>query len=150
MKLKKNQILSLLENVTLEAGYMLVDLVLKGNENNPIIEVFVDGIEPVTAEDCEKLSRKYEAVLEKEILDGKKYRLDVSSPGTDRPLKFLKQYYKHTGRNFRVTYVAGEEKKTFEGKLLEVNDDELTFSQKGNEIKIKFENIIKAKVLISF
>jgi ribosome maturation factor RimP len=150
LKLNKNQILTLLENVTSEEGYMLIDVNLKGNENNPVVEVFVDNVQGVTAEDCEKLSRKFETVLEEKIFSNKKYRLDVSSPGIDRPLKYLLQYTKHIGREFRITFLTEEGKKTFEGKLVEINDDELKFLQKVNEIKIKFGNIIKAKVLISF
>ncbi len=150
MRLNKNQILNLLENVTSEEGYMLIDINLKGNENNAVIEVFVDNVQGVTAKDCEKLSRKFEVVLENKIFGSKKYRLDVSSPGIDRPLKYLPQYTKHIGRELRVTFLSEEGKKTFEGKLVEIQEDELKFLQKRNEIKIKFGNIIKAKVLISF
>ncbi len=150
MKLSKSQIQNLLESISEREGFMLIDVSLKGNVNNPVIEAFVDNETGVTAEDCETLSRKFEAALEEEILKGKKYRLDVSSPGIDRPLKYLQQYKKHVGRNFRISFIDGEEKKTFEGKLAGIDGNELTFLRKEEEIKIKFENITKAKVLISF
>ena len=78
------------------------------------------------------------------------YRLDVSTPGVDRPLKFLKQFPKHINRNFEVTYKAGDEARTITGKLLSVEREELTFLSDKKEVLIEFKNITTAKVIISF
>ena len=77
------------------------------------------------------------------------YRLDVSSPGTDRPLIYLKQYSKHIDREFEVSYTSAEKKKKLKGKLISMNGEQLTFFT-DKEIEINFNDIIKAKVLISF
>ncbi len=150
MKLDKSKIFDLLKDISEEEDFLLIDVNFKGKESSPVIEVFVDNEKGVTVKDCEELSRKFEPALEKEFFNDKKYRLDVSSPGIDRPLKYLAQYFKHVGRKLKVKYLSEGEKKIFEGKLLEINGDELLFETKNENVKIKFENIIKAEVLISF
>jgi len=62
----------------------------------------------------------------------------------------LKQYPKHINRNFEVSYTSGEDTKKLTGKLKSIEDEELTFLSKSNEVKINFNNIKKAKVIVSF
>jgi len=78
------------------------------------------------------------------------FRLDVSSPGIDRPLKFLKQYQKHVNRKFDVSYQSGEEIKKLSGKLAAIEGDYLTFISNNKEVIINFNNIEKANVIVSF
>ena len=150
MKSDKTKILYLLEPLVREENYLLVDIAVRGNEKEPVIVVFVDNETGITTKDCAKLSRLFRKKLEEELFPKGNFRLDVSSPGVDRPLKFLQQYYKHVGRKFRIAYVEEGKKKNFEGRLSSVEDDELTFVQNKKEVKIKFENIIKSKVLLDF
>jgi ribosome maturation factor RimP len=126
----------------------LVDLIIRGTESNPVIEVFVDGEENVTAEECAKVSDGIKKVFDEENLF-KSYRLDVSSPGVDRPLLYLQQYSKHVNRKFEVKYKSGEAVRKLNGKLIGVEENVLTFYN-NTEIKVKFSDIIKAKVLVSF
>jgi ribosome maturation factor RimP len=126
----------------------LVDLIIRGTENNPVIEVFVDGKDYVTADECANVSSSIKTNIDEKNLF-KSYRLDVSSPGVERPLIYIEQYPKHVNRNFEVQYKSGEAVKKLKGRLTGVEDDVLTFYNTA-EIKLKFDNIIKAKVLVSF
>jgi ribosome maturation factor RimP len=126
----------------------LIDLVVRGSESSRVIEVFIDGEKNISANECALVSREIsEQIDEKELL--KFYRLDVSSPGVDRPLIYLKQYPKHLNRLFEIEFNASGSTSTFKGKLVMIEDEVLTF-QSNKEIKIKFPDIIKAKVLVSF
>ncbi|MEM9930098.1 MAG: ribosome maturation factor, partial [Bacteroidota bacterium] len=90
---------------------------------------------------------------------GERYTLNVSSPGVDRPLKFLRQYRKNIGRNLDVTTLEGDK---HTGKLTTVNEDHLILEAKVRrkegkrkktvieETPISFDNIKKAIVKISF
>jgi ribosome maturation factor RimP len=89
-------------------------------------------------------------VIEAEELITSSYRLDVSSPGTDRPLKYLIQYPKHINRKLEIEYKDGDESKKVVGKLIRIVAEDLFIEEKKNEFKINFESITKAKVLISF
>ena len=126
----------------------LVDLVVRGTESSRVIEVFIDGEVNITADECASVSREITKLIdEKELL--RSYRLDVSSPGVERPLIFLKQYPKHLNRLFEIEYNVSGSASTFKGKLVSIEDEVLTF-QSNKEIKLKFTDIIKAKVLVSF
>jgi ribosome maturation factor RimP len=138
-------------------GFFLIDTVFRGKKDNRIFEIFIDGEINVSADDCAKVSSEIDLQLEKLPGIGSHYRLDVSSPGVDRSLKFLKQYPKHVNRKFDVTFMFGDESKKISAKLVRIDGEDLIFSNKStphinadDETKINFNNIINAKVLVSF
>ena len=113
-----------------------------------MIEVFIDGEINISADKCAVVSREIIKLIdEKELL--KSYRLDVSSPGVDRPLIYLQQFPKHINRLFEIEFNASGTSSTFKGRLVSVENEVLTF-QSDKEIKLRFPDIIKAKVLVSF
>lgn len=139
-------------------GLLLIEVAYKGDERNRIIEIFVDSSKGVSVDDCAKLSRQIAEVIDAENLITSKYRLDVSSPGVDRPLKYLEQFDKHLNRKFEVVYQENSPaeapepvKQKLSGKLIMIQGDILTFRADNKiETDINFNNIITAKVLISF
>jgi ribosome maturation factor RimP len=136
------------KQVAEQNNLFLIDLIVRGSESSRVIEVFIDGEIIISADECALVSREISKQIdEKELL--KSYRLDVSSPGVDRPLIYLKQYLKHLNRLFEIEFNASGSSSTFKGKLVSIEDEVLTF-QSNKEIKIKFQDIIKAKVLVSF
>ena len=133
----------------------LVDVVVSGSQKKNKVLVLIDGDEGVTIDQCATLSRKISADLEeKDIMDGA-YRLEVSSPGVEFPLKFERQYPQHLGRKVKVTFNDGSEKT---GKLLEVGNGVLKLDEERKEgkktswqeVQIKLEDIKNMIVLVSF
>ena len=149
MNLLREKIVKIAEKISYDAGFFLIDIIIRGNEGNRVIEVYVDGEKNVTANDCAEINRKINKVIEEEKIICASFRLDVSSPGTDRPLLYLEQYLKHINRQFEVTYNLAGIKKKIKGTLKNIKGDQLTFYT-DREIIINFSDIIKAKVLISF
>ncbi|MCX6168841.1 MAG: hypothetical protein NTX65_05855 [Ignavibacteriales bacterium] len=147
--MEKQQINNRIEEIVKAHGFILVDLVLRGDNHLRIIEVFIDGEKGITAVDCANVSRDLNEVIELENLAGSNYRLDVSSPGAERPLKFLIQYIKHINRKFEIEYLEDGEKK-LTAKLIRIEGEDLYFAVKEAEYKINFNSITNAKVLISF
>jgi ribosome maturation factor RimP len=145
----KEKILQIVENSISETGFFLIDTNIRGDNRKRIIEVFVDSSESVSADNLAELSSKINDVLSETEGIGN-YRLDVSTPGVDRPLKFLEQYPKNVNRNFELEYQIGDEIKKTKAKLESVNGSELTFNDGKNIFIINYNQIKKAKVLISF
>ncbi len=150
-----NQILekidSIAQNTTEKHGFFVIDINVRGDKNKRIIEIFIDGEKSVSAEDLAEISREIGKQFEEDEKFDFAYRLDVSSPGTERPLKYLKQYPKHINRKFDINYKSGEEIKSFKGKLTGIEESYLLFhTDDKQDLKIKFEEITKAKVIISF
>ena len=150
MSLLDENIKEIISKVVEKNGFMLIDCILRGTEHNRVIEVFFDGEKDVSADDCASVSREINTELNELLVKHPNFRLDVSSPGIDRPLKFLSQYTKHVNRKFDITYILGEEIKKLNGKLAAVDGEHLTFISNNKEVIINFNNIAKANVVVSF
>lgn len=124
--------------------------------NHKIVEILVDGDNGVSIDDCAQISRHVGFHLEEEEVFDNAYRLEVSSPGIDKPLKLQRQYQKNLDRDVRVLREDGT---TIEGKLVSTNNEEIVLEYKakvrGQKAELKqetlpFSDIKETKVLISF
>ena len=151
MNLSATNIRKIADDVMKELGYFLVDFSVRGYDKNRVIEIYIDGENDISADDCSKVSREINNRLRSLIQLEGNYRLDVSSPGTERPLKFIQQFYKHVNRKFELNYKQESETKKVTARLIEVNNEMLKFLLNNNEeITLNFKDILKAKVIISF
>ena len=116
---------------------------VKVNSGNAI-RVHVDRPEGISIDECVAISRFINGELDRDVED---YYLEVSSPGALAAFKVKQQYLKNIDRKFEVLFTDGE--KT-EGKLSEVEDDHIVLSLKDRREVIKFEEIKRAKAIISF
>lgn len=100
----------------------VVDLMIRGTRGRAVIEVYIDAREVVTPELCSEVSRDVAELIDRSGWIQGSYRLDVSSPGIERPLKYPWQYGKHVGRLLSVTLrsAGGPEKKV--GTLIAADD----------------------------
>jgi len=150
MDIIKENIVRISNEIAEKLNFFVIDINFRGDNRKKIIEVFVDAEKNIDADNLAEISREINSAIEDQELIQQAYRLDISTPGVDRPLKFLKQFPKHINRNFEVTYKAGDETRTITGKLLSVEREELTFLSDKKEVLIEFKNITTAKVIISF
>ena len=130
--------------------YFITEVVVKPAGNKTKISVFLDGDEGIDIGLCASINRQLGHQLELEDLMSNSYTLEVSSPGTDRPLKMLRQYQKNVGRMVKVT--MSEEQ--LEGTLQEVHENYIVVNQlKGKQQisrEIQLSDIVKTQVLVSF
>ncbi len=88
-------------------GFELADLQRTGTRDRPILKVRIDRPDSapgrgVSAEDCRLVSRALERMLEGTAGVGDRYVLEVSSPGIDRPLRWIAHWRRFVGRRVRV------------------------------------------------
>ena len=150
MDIIKENIVRISNEIAEKLNFFVIDINFRGDNRKKIIEVFVDAEKNIDADNLAEISREINSIIEEQDIIQQAYRLDVSTPGVDRPLKFLKQFPKHINRNIEVTYKTGNETNTITGKLLSVESEELTFLSDKKEVLIEFKNITTAKVIISF
>jgi ribosome maturation factor RimP len=89
-------------------GFELIEFRKAGPPGCPSIQVRIDrpGSQPgagVTAGDCAQVSRALEPWFEGEAAVGRRYRLTVSSPGLERPVRFPEHWRQYLGRTVRLT-----------------------------------------------
>lgn len=146
----EDQITQLVEQFLPDSSYFITDVVVKPAGSKTKISVFLDGDEGIDISLCASISRQLGKRLELDETIDSSYTLEVSSPGTDRPLKLLRQYQKNIGRKVKV--VLPEEQ--IEGTLQEVHDTYIVVNQLvGKQQKsreVKHSDIVKTQVLVSF
>jgi ribosome maturation factor RimP len=133
----------------------LVDFDVLGDNS---IKIVIDGDNGVLVEDCMFISRAIEHNLDREEQD---FSLEILSAGATSPLINKRQYKKNIGRTLCVKTTNNE---NIEGKLTEVNDDNILLEWKAREPKpigkgkvtvkkqaeLSYDSISKAQVVIKF
>jgi ribosome maturation factor RimP len=117
-------------------GYELVDCERRGNGHIIVyLDVPVEEGRAVTVEDCEKVTHQLLHVLTVENADYE--RLEVSSPGLDRPLKKLADYARFAGHEavvkLRRAMPGAANRKSFQGVLHEPEGETLKLEFEGND-----------------
>lgn len=150
----EKRIRDLLAPVLEDKSLFLVDLELRGYKGSRTLSVYVDAEKSgVDIDTCAEISQELSFLLDSnDVIEGK-YRLNVSSPGLDRPLKDLRQYSKNIGRKVRIRVrdiEPGKEisingaLKGFDGKRLIVE------TEKGEDITIDAGDVIETKILAAW
>lgn len=140
------------EQVVQSEGFFFIDLTIRGQRDKKVIEIFIDAPGDLSVNDCATINRKIGDALEAQELLHDVSRLDVSSPGVDRPLKFLQQYPKHLGRILEIEYAEeGKQVQVVTGRLQDITGELLLITKKDrSQITINFSSIKTAIVRISF
>ena len=142
----KEKIKSLLAPVLSRHQAFLVDVVVRNERGGKLVQVFVDTDIGVRIEQCSEISRELAAEIESDNVIETSYRLEVSSPGIDKPLTLLRQYHKNVGRRFKVTFEKAGTRATIVALLSSVVEDVLTFApDKGEPVTLRFPEIIESK-----
>ncbi len=128
----------------------LVDYELIGKGNQTVLRVFIDKSGGVDLDTCTKISRSIADFLDRKDLFTDNYRLEVSSPGLDRPLKEKRDYERQLERLLKVTYSQDDKDITITGRLQSVAEDSIYLLVEEKPIRLPFQRIKKAKVEIEF
>lgn len=114
------------------------------------VRVFVENLNgDLSIEDCSKLSAKIEDQIEN-LID-KRFFLEVSSPGLERPLKKIEDFIRFKGAKITLHLKHKlNEKKQFTAIIKEVIGEKILFLIEKNEIEIEFKEIRKANILFEF
>jgi ribosome maturation factor RimP len=124
-------------------GYELVDL---ESSRSGLLRVFIDSPRGITIDDCTRVSHHLTRAFAVDAIDYE--RLEVSSPGLDRPLKRLADYARFAGRDATVRLklpVNGQRR--FEGRLAGVEDGRILLEVGGERKSLAFEDIDRARLV---
>lgn len=138
---------------TIEAmGYELVRVLIAGGQS-VTLQVMAerpDG-KAMTVDDCADISRAVSALLEVEDPITGPYRLEVSSPGIDRPLVKARDFDRFAGHRVRIE--AGEAidgRRRFIGALKGVRGETVVVVlDGGEEAAVPFDSIVRAKLVLT-
>jgi ribosome maturation factor RimP len=102
-------------------GLELVDVVWAGHGRGAVLRLTIDRDDGgVTLDDCERASNAVSAVLDVYDPIDHAYRLEVSSPGAERPIRTPEAWVAAVGRRINVRLREGDAELVLEGKLVSV------------------------------
>jgi ribosome maturation factor RimP len=124
-------------------GYELVDV---ETSRGGLLRVFIDAPQGISVEDCARVSNHLTRAL---VVEGIDYeRLEVSSPGLDRPLKRLEDFQRFAGQlaSLRLK-LPRDGRRRYEGRLAGVEGDEVVLEVEGERRRFALAEIDRARLV---
>lgn len=124
-------------------GYELVDL---ESSRGGLLRIFIDSPSGITVEDCARVSNHLTRAF---AVEGIEYeRLEVSSPGLDRPLKRAEDYTRFAGQNASVRLkLPRDGRRRFEGMLVGVEEGAVVLDVEGERQSFALGDIDRARLV---
>ncbi len=139
-------VVKLVETTVAGLGYELVDLERSGRG---LMRVFIDKPEGIMVEDCEKVSNQLTRLFIVENVDYD--RLEVSSPGLDRPLKKEEDFVRFAGQQVQLKLrMPLNGRKNFVGNIGVMVDGVLSLEMDEGVVGIELSNVDKARLVPVF
>jgi ribosome maturation factor RimP len=118
-----------------------VEVLLAEVVGGKLVRLFIDHPDGVTLDMCERVTKQLPEVREK-------YALEVSSPGTERPLTKPEHFRRYVGRRARVrTRDARDGRRSFTGELLDAGDDGVTVAAETGVVSIAYTDIDRSNLV---
>jgi ribosome maturation factor RimP len=118
-----------------------VEVLLAEVESGARLRLFIDHPDGVTLALCERVSKHLSDYREQ-------YDLEVSSPGTKRPLTKPQHYTRFLGRRARVRLRDGREgHKSVTGELVGASERDVTIAAGDGIVTIPFEEIARSNLV---
>jgi ribosome maturation factor RimP len=147
------ELTALIEPEVKALGFALVRIKLFGSGDDHTLQIMAErpATRQLVIEDCATISRRLSDVLDEADPIEEAYRLEVSSPGIDRPLTRLHDFLEWAGHEAKVTateIVAG--RKSFRGILNGVEGEDILFTDiKAGDVVIPFALVAEAKLMLT-
>jgi len=143
---------ALIEPEAKALGLSVVRVGMFGGTSDPTLQVMAErpDTRQLTLDDCATLSRRLSELLDAADPIEEAYRLEVSSPGIDRPLTRLSDFADWAGHEARIKLVEPiEGRKMFDAVLDGVTGDDVSVTAKHGAMSFPFAAIATAKLILT-
>lgn len=138
------QLEALLATTVAGLGYEVVHVELPARGR--LIRLFIDREGGINVDDCAFVSNHLSRLLTVENIDFD--RLEVSSPGLDRPLKSLQDFTRFAGQEAELKLrLPLNGRKRFTGKLMGVEESAVLLEVEGNLLRFAVADLDKARLV---
>ncbi len=136
-----------------EMGFFVVRVRMMGTDNGQTLQIMADPLDEskeLTIEDCSQISHAISALLEVDDPVKSAYRLEVSSPGIDRPLVQMNDFEKYIGFEAKLeTSWPVEGRKRYRGFLRGVEGENILVEVDKMLCKLPFDALAQAKLVLT-
>lgn len=150
MSTLEQKLTTLIEKPVTALGFELVGIeYIRGRYAS--LRVYIDSEKGITVDDCANVSYQISAVLDVEDPITEAYRLEVSSPGLDRPLFTVEHFQRFIGSEVAIALrIAVANRRKLKGVIKQVEGDMITLTVDGKDELFAFSNIQKANIIPKF
>jgi len=129
----------------------LVEVCFLVERGRCILRLYIDKPGGVSLKDCSTVSREVSHLLDVHDFIARRYTLEVSSPGLDRPLRQPADFRRNLGRRIQVTARRPSGGTITQVGMLAFCDDEgISLEMDSQEVSIRYDRIVKAKLKLKF
>jgi ribosome maturation factor RimP len=145
----RDQLVDALRPAIEGAGLDLEDIEVTPAGRRRLVRVIVDKDGGVTLDDIAETTRLVSRRLDDDddLTGEMPYTLEVTSPGTDRPLTAHRHWRRNVGRLVKVTPLEGE---PLTGRVVEAGDSSARLDVDGNPRDVPYADVRKARVEVEF
>ncbi len=138
----------MIEPTVTALGYECLGVERAGAGRDSVVRVYIDCAAGVTLEDCERVSHQVSGLLDVEDPIEGSYRLEVSSPGLDRPLFRERDYQRFAGSEARMRLRDPiEGRRRLRGVLRGAEQGTVTIAVEGRDLRVALEAIEEARLI---
>ena len=144
----QHQVCKLAGPIVEDLGLDLVDVEYSRHGESQLLRIYLEHEDGISVDQLQEASRALERSLEIEDILSGRYRLEVSSPGIDRPLKGRNDYRKHIGSRVHIKMFApvDDGRRRLTGTILEAQEESLLLeTDEGVRQTIPYHEISRAK-----
>lgn len=146
-----DRVFALAKPVVEEEGCSLWDVEYLREAGTWYLRVFIDKEGGVSIDDCERISRRLDPILDEADPIPESYVFEVGSAGADRELKRPSDFALFMGSEVEVKlYKPLDGKKTYVGTLAGYDAGRLTLTSAGRELAFAPEQIAQVRLYVSF
>ena len=133
-------------------GYDIVQIRMMDGKDSATLQIMAERLDQkeMTVDDCADISRTVSALIDVEDPISSAYRLEISSPGIDRPLVKPEDYVRFMGYEAKIeTSLPMNGRKRFKGKMTASDAKSVTMESGGDVFTIPFSSINFAKLVLT-
>ncbi|MEI6126855.1 MAG: ribosome maturation factor RimP [Pseudomonadota bacterium] len=140
-----------IQGIVEHEGMELVDIEYQREPHGWVLRVYIDKQGGVTVDDCSFISSQLGDTLDVKDMFLYPYKLEVSSPGFNRPLKKEKDFKKFIGETVSITTHAPiDNRKNFKGKLTDYREGSIFIDVDGKIFSVSHDAVRKAHLEYGF
>lgn len=130
-------------------GYSLAGCKYIAQGRNSVLRLYIDKEEGVSLDDCQRVVKFVDPLLDVEDIIQGKYNLEVSSPGTNRPLFTLADFRKHIGKLVKIKLMVEiNNRRNYRGIIKEIKGQAVALNMGDTSVDLDISNIDKANLLV--
>ena len=145
--MKQDKLSELLSPIVEDLGFRFWGLEYQVRKADALLRIYIDHENGISVDDCATVSHEVAGILDVEEPITMAYILEVSSPGMDRILFSASQFSEYIGQDVKMKLnQMVDKRRKIKGAIASVDGEQITINSDQEEITIKFDQIMRARI----